>query len=156
VNLLKTEKRIKEIYTDHELNLLLKKPNINNCGFCEYRSWVISNYLLATGNRISTICNILIEDINFEDETIILRKTKNRKQSSIPLSHSLILILNEYLKYRKGVSEDYLFCNQYGKQLATKALESSLNSYNKKRGVMKTSAHLYRNTFAKKWLLKGR
>lgn len=27
--------------------------------------------------------------------------------------------------------------------------------YNRKRGVSKTSAHLYRHTFAKRWILNG-
>lgn len=156
IQLLKTEKKIKITYTDCELELLLKKPNMNSCTFTEYRNWVVTNYLLATGNRISTICNIKIQDIDFSSDTIILTKTKNRKQQTIPLSRSLILILVEYLKFRKGSSEDYLFCNYCGKQLTREGLEKAISSYNRNHGVMKTSPHLYRNTFAKKWLLKGR
>jgi len=156
IQLLKTEKKIKITYTDCELALLLKKPNMNSCTFTEYRNWVVTNYLLATGNRISTICNIKIQDIDFSSDTIILTKTKNRKQQTIPLSRSLILILVEYLKFRKGSSEDYLFCNYCGKQLTREGLEKAISSYNRNHGVMKTSPHLYRNTFAKKWLLKGR
>lgn len=30
-----------------------------------------------------------------------------------------------------------------------------LKRYNNKRGVAKTSAHLFRHTFAKKWILNG-
>ena len=30
-----------------------------------------------------------------------------------------------------------------------------LASYNRSKGVEKTSAHLYRHTFAKKWILNG-
>lgn len=37
IELLKTEKKIKETYTDAQLKLLLKKPNLKDCSFTEYR-----------------------------------------------------------------------------------------------------------------------
>lgn len=44
----KAEKQIKETYTDSELTILLKKPNLKKCSFVEYRNWVFINYLMAT------------------------------------------------------------------------------------------------------------
>lgn len=109
--MIKAIKKIKETYTDGELNILLKKPDMKKCRFAEYRNWAFINYLLATGNRVGTILNIKIEDIDFENDTVILKKTKNRNQQIIPISNSLKRVLQEYLKYRKGNVEDYLFCN---------------------------------------------
>ena len=54
----KVDKKLKETYTDAELNVLLKKPNLKTCGFSEYKIWVFSNYLLGTGNRISTALSL--------------------------------------------------------------------------------------------------
>jgi len=108
---IKAEKKIKETYTDNEINILLKKPNIKRCSFSEYRDWVFINYVMATGNRVSTVISIKIDDIDFDNDTIILRKTKNRNQQIIPISNTLKIILLEYLRYRKGTNEDYLFCN---------------------------------------------
>ncbi|MCX8074893.1 MAG: site-specific integrase [Clostridia bacterium] len=155
ITLIKTEKTIKPTYTDYELQLLLKKPDLNKCNFSEYRNWVIVNYLLATGNRASTVSNLKIENIDFSNETIILTKTKNRKQQIIPLSRSLVQILRDYLKYRKGSNDDYLFCNTYGNRLTVYALQHTIYLYNKSKGVLKTSLHLFRHTFAKKWILNG-
>lgn len=67
IQLIKAEKKIKETYTDEELQRLLVKPDTNNCTFSCYKTWVFENYLLATGNRISTALNVRICDINFED-----------------------------------------------------------------------------------------
>ena len=39
--------------------------------------------------------------------------TKNRKPLIIPLNADIKKILQEYLKYRKGEANDYLFCNVY-------------------------------------------
>lgn len=38
VSLPKADKALKEVYTDRELEVLLKKPNIKKCRFTEYRS----------------------------------------------------------------------------------------------------------------------
>lgn len=59
---------------------LLHKPDVDNCSFSAYKTWVFENYLLGTGNRISTPLNVHIGNLNFEDGTITLCKIKNRKQ----------------------------------------------------------------------------
>lgn len=155
ITLIKAEKEIKETYTDAELVLLLKKPDIKKCNFTEYRNWVIVNYLLSTGNRLSTLTNLKIKDLNFDDELLELKKVKNKKQYMIPISKTLIKVLQEYLIYRKGEGEDYLFCTVEGQKLNTNTIESNIRRYNLKRGVNKTSIHLFRHTFAKKWILAG-
>jgi len=149
VKLLKEDVAIKEVYTSDEIRLLLEKPNVKKCDFSEYRNWVITCYLLATGNRLGTVCELRNKDIDFESSVIHLRKVKTRRAYSIPLSSALEKILAEYMQYRKGEDEDYLFCNRYGERLQESSLNTAIYRYNRKRGVSKTSVHLYRNTFAK-------
>jgi len=155
IHLIRAEKKIKETYTENELVLLLKKPNKKNCSFAEYRNWVIINYLLATGNRLETLVNIKNGDINFSEYEISLLKTKNKTQYIIPMSLELTKILREYLLYRKGTDDDYLFCSSYGKKLDKRTLQDQIKQYNKTRGVLKTSIHAFRHTFAKHWVLNG-
>ena len=155
IKLIKAEKKIKETYTDDELMRLLQKPDVNNCSFSCYKTWVFENYLLATGNRISTALDVRICDLNFEDGTITLCKTKNRKQQIIPLSNTLADILQEYLLIRGGEGEDYLFCNEYGQKAIERTYQQLVRRYNIKRNVNKTSCHLFRQTFAKNWILSG-
>jgi len=156
IKLAKADKPIKEVYTDDELKILLQKPTIKKCAFSEYRNWVIINYVMGTGNRLSSITNIKIEDIDFDDATIKILKTKNRKQQIIPLTNTLVGILVEYLSHRGGSKSDYLFCNLYGHKITEFSLQKSIFAYNRKRGVFKTSMHLFRHTFAKKWIMNGR
>lgn len=151
----KVTKEIKETYLDSELAVLLKKPNLKTATFTEYKMWVFSNYLLATGNRLSSALAIQIKDLDFENHLIQVNKTKNRKAQIIPMSDTLCTILKEYLKYRKGTEEDYLFCNTRGGKGDLRTYQDMLASYNRSKGVSKTSAHLYRHTFAKKWILNG-
>ena len=149
VKLIKEDINIKETYSNEEIELLLQKPNLKKCDFSEYRNWVITCYLLATGNRLSTVCELKNKDIDFNSGMIHLRKVKNRKSYNMPLSTTLEKILVEYMKYRKGEEEDYLFCNKYGDKLQESSLGTAIYRYNRRRGVKKTSVHLYRNTFAK-------
>lgn len=153
INMIKVDKKIKETYTTEELQRLLVKPEKSS--FAEYRTWVFINYLLATGNRLSTALDLKIKDINFDDGTITLCKTKSRKQQIIPLSKSISVVLKEYLAIRGGVPEDYVFCNVYGEKAAPRSYQDMVSSYNIKRGVNKTSIHLFRHTFAKQWILAG-
>ena len=155
VTLVKSQKTVKETYTDHELVALLAKPAISKVTFVEYRNWVLVNYLLATGNRESTVCNIKIKDIDFDSDTIHLTHTKSRREQLIPMSKTIRGVLMEYLKYREGEPDDWLFCNVNGAKLSADGLKQAIHRYNKKRGVEKTSVHLFRHTFAKKWILNG-
>lgn len=153
--LLKADKKIKETYTEAELKLLLKKPNLKTANFTEYSIWALSNFLLGTGMRISSALSIRNMDISFENATVQINKSKSRKGQIIPLSGTLSGILSEYMAKRKGNSESFLFCNAYGEQANRRTVQQAIAKYNKRRGVMKTSAHLYRHTFAKNWIMNG-
>lgn len=91
INLLKDDSIQKEPYSNIELAKLLKKPKSKN--WVEWRNWAIVNYLLATGNRVGTVVNIQIKDLDFENNRIILYHNKNRKQQIIPLSITLKTVL---------------------------------------------------------------
>ena len=153
VKLYKTQETIKEPYTDAELKILLKKPNLKKCDFTEYRNWVIINLLVSTGCRAATIRNMLIQDVNFSSNMITYRHTKNKSVQIVPLCTEMAAILKEYLKIRGGEEKEYLFPTQYGEQITERSLGSSIASYNKSRGITKTSTHLFRHTFARKYLV---
>ncbi|MEA5012900.1 MAG: tyrosine-type recombinase/integrase [Angelakisella sp.] len=151
----KADKQPIESYTDDELKILLKKPNLKTTSFSEYKNWVIVNTLLSTGIRQNSLLNLKVKDIDFDNQVLYVNVTKNRKPLIVPLNCDIVAILREYLKYRKGNEEDYLFCNAYGQPLVKSTLYYGLYHYNKKRGVETTGIHRYRHTFAKKWIMMG-
>ena len=71
----------------------------------------------------------------------------------IPLCSLMVSILRDYMAFRGGESADYLFCDQYGGMLSEYALRHSIALYNQRRGVQKTSIHLFRHTFARMYLV---
>lgn len=143
---------VKEGYSDEELERLLKRPSASG-SFCDYRNWVIINFLLNSGCRASTIRNIQIQDVFLSSCQVIFRHTKNGKVQSIPLCSQMVQILRGYISVRKGTDSDYLFCDEYGGMLTENALRLAIKRYNHSRGVEKTSIHLFRHTFARKYLV---
>jgi integrase/recombinase XerD len=83
-----------------------------------------------------------------ENKLVRLRVTKNRKESILPITESLVCILEEYLSYRGGITDDYLFCAEDGGKLGNNSLTNAIRKYNHRRGVQKSSIHLFRHTFA--------
>ncbi|MBP3399817.1 MAG: tyrosine-type recombinase/integrase [Erysipelotrichaceae bacterium] len=155
VHIHKADKQVKETYTDAELFRLLRKPDITTCDFLTYRNWVIVNFFLATGVRVSTLINIKIQDIDFEMDRILLTHTKNRKSMLIPMSKQLKKTLQEYLYFRKGDQWDYFFCSQLGLRMTTDSVKHAITKYNKSRGVERCGLHAFRHTFAKRCVMNG-
>lgn len=148
----KDTETVKDTYTDEELELLLQKPE-RDCNFCEYRNWVIINFLLNSGCRASTLRNIQNRDVDLQLKQVRYRHTKTGKAQTIPLCNLMVNILRDYMEIRQGKPEDYLFCNEYGEMMTESSLRTAISKYNKRRGVEKTSLHLFRHTFARKFLI---
>ena len=150
-----TEPPIKNCYTDAEIARLLAEPDKDN--FSEYRNWVIINFLLSTGCRVSTLVDINIGDIDFEEQMINMNRQKNKHPTRLPMVRKLAKILSDYINdylSEQGV-QDALFPRNDGERATEDSIKKAISGYNTKRKVTKTSIHLFRHTFAKDWILKG-
>ena len=149
VKLVKGQETVKETYSEEELKALLEKPQGDS--YCEWRCWAIINWILATGNREKTVCNVRMRDINLPDEEIVLQQTKNKKIQIIPMSTELSFVLTQFIRdFRSEADDDeFLFCNVSGEQLTENALKLSIRDYNAARGVKKTSVHALRHPYVK-------
>lgn len=156
IRLIRGQEAIKETYTEEELLALLARPKAK-ASFAEWREWTIVHWILGTGNRISTICNLQMRDIDLDMAEITIREQKNKKPMVVPMAKNLVVVVKEYVRRCRydAKQDDYLFCNQYGEKMAISTLQCSLRRYNHSRGVEKTSAHALRHTFAKMWVNNG-
>lgn len=153
ITLPKASEVIKEPYTQKELEKLIQKPKSDN--WVEWRNWAMVNYFFATGNRLSTVVNIKIADVDFNTNMILLTVTKNRKQQYIPMSSGLKAVLELYLQLWEHTDKDYLFPEYEGKQFSMAGAQCAIRKYNIDRGVTKTSIHLFRHTYAKHYIIAG-
>ena len=157
------ETGVKDVYTADELEKLLRKPD-QDCIFSEYRNWVVVNYLLATGNRVGTIVNLKISDLDFDDYMIAVNTQKNKRKTRIPMEREQLAkilrhYIDEWLTDENGrYTTEFLFPSSYAendKAMNRVSMGRAIANYNKSRGVNKTSIHLFRHTFAKNWIIHG-
>lgn len=150
---------VKEVYTDSEINKLLAKPDRTN--LLHYRDYMIIMMVLATGARNTTLRNIKLEDVNLEEGYINFNTLKSKGINRVALNKKIHRELRQYIAKIKqaeqdyGIEIEYLFFNKFGAQLSRCGLSNIVASYNKSRGVQKTSTHLLRHTYAKNWITSG-
>lgn len=154
ISLPKAEKKIKQTYSDEDLEKLLVAPD-DKAKKKEKRAYAFVSFLIGTGARLSTAVNVKVADIDFEDGYIFFDKTKNRIEYQIPLSAALSEVLKKYIEDSDLKEEDYLFSNSYGKKASERTYEQLVQWFNNFRGVECTSCHAFRHTFAKKYVMNG-
>lgn len=153
VSIPKAQKVIKVTYTDEELKLLLQDPR--PCSYSQYQTWVYINFAICTGLRESSILSIQRKEYSANDSTVIVLETKNNNALTVHLNVDMCNILNEYINIFELNETDYLFCSQGGKRMSRSTIIDNVAKYNRSRGVAKTSIHLFRHTFAKRFLENG-
>ncbi len=146
IHRLKVQKTLKKIYTEQEMQLLLKEPKEKD--FVSIRNWCMVWVLASTAIRRKELINLRCSDIDMINRVISLNQTKNRKYRQIPISTALYEVLEIYLKYRHWDNlNEFLFCTVYGDMISDSTINKELEKYNHDRGVLQTGIHKYRHTF---------
>ena len=142
-------------FTDDELKLLINCDYKNSKSFSEVRDYYMMLTLLLTGIRRSTLVNIMINDIDFENDRIHLRHIKRENEfkiKEIPLGSDLKGLLQKYLKTTRLREQKvkYLFPNVEGNMLYPDSVSRHITDLCKAAGVEPRSCHEFRRTFATK------
>lgn len=138
----------KTVYTEEELNKLLKKPKMDTCLVGEYKAWATVNFLLGTGCRTETLLNVRISDIDFTNDMILFSHMKTRRQVTIPLSDTLKSVLKEYIETMGLRNNDLLFPKLNKEKMNYDTLHQNLSNYFTNRKVQMRGINVFRNTFA--------
>lgn len=138
----------KIIYTEDELNKLLKKPNLDECLVGDFKGWATINFLFGTGCRSETLLNVKVEDVNFFNDMILFRHMKTRRQITVPLSPTLKNVLKEYIVVMNLINEDLLFPKLNKEKMCYDTLHQNISNYFKNRNVKMRGVNTFRNTFA--------
>ena len=146
----KASERIKEIYTDNELVKLLERPS-KDCSEVTYQTYVFISFIMSTGLRLSSALSLLVSDFIKKENLIYIQQTKKRQGFRLRLSDEMTALLSEYIRLFDLENDNHLFCVADGSQMAKRTMQDNVATYNKKRGVDKTSIHLFRHTYAVKY-----
>ena len=111
--------------------------------------------LMYCGLRRSELLNLAISDINFESCQLTVKglTSKSRFTREIPLHHSVILHLKNYLEERKKYNSPYLMISlQQNDKISRAGFRSIMHDMQEYTGLRFT-AHQFRHTFAVNFLL---
>lgn len=154
VSLIREYETFKEPYSDAELRVLLRKPMVNDNEY-EWRGWTIINFFIGTGIRCETLLNIKLCDIEIGKGYVITRHNKNGHVDSVKIGTRLRQAIILYQRHSMDTGSEWLFHNKRGGKMTTHSLQQAIRRYNNRRGVDKTSIHLFRHAFARRWAESG-
>lgn len=148
----KTEKKLpKFIY----YNDLLEMINESSKGKEGLRDRLIIEMLYATGVRVSELVNIKINDIDFNNRRIIVCG-KGNKERIVYYGEYAMKVLNDYLRERENINNQYLFLNNRGEKLTDRGVRYIIDNIMKNLSVKThVTPHVLRHTFATDMLNNG-
>ncbi len=142
ISLVSAPKKIKVPYDTESVHRL-----ILNRDLCPQAIAIL--LFLSTGIRAQTLCNLRVNDVDFYEQTLLLRELKNNTQAILPLPQYVCKRLKRYIKEYSFAENAFLFTKKNGEPHNPHSLYSVLMNYLKKLGIPGKGLHRFRHTFAK-------
>jgi integrase/recombinase XerD len=155
---LKTEKKLPQVLSFSDIELLLEQPDTSNS--TGLRDKAMLELLYATGMRVSELVSLALSDVNMK-MGFIKCSGKGNKERMIPLGSVALRSIQEYLKNSrlkmlKQKDEKALFVNQQGSRLTRQGFWKILKKYAQKAGInVDITPHTLRHSFATHLLENG-
>lgn len=154
----KVEKKLPKILSVHEVEELLKQPEIKSSG--GLRDKAMLELLYATGIRVSELIALNISDINL-DMGYVKCYGKGSKNRIVPLGSIAVKAVHDYIikgrmKVVRTYDEPALFVNHHGGRLTRQGFWKIIKKYAQEAGITKDiTPHTLRHSFATHLLENG-
>lgn len=135
-------RKLPRVLNVREVEKLLELPTLET--YLGFRDRALLEVLYATGTRVSELCKLRVEDINFKYR-FLRAQGKGTKERIIPLGERAIHFLKEYLGERE---EGPLFLSQQGGPLRRETVWRIVKKYAAQLGLQDVSPHTLRHCFA--------
>ncbi len=153
----KVVRKLPEILTNKEVELLLAQPKISDMkGF---RDRAMLELLYATGIQVTELITLSVDELNLDSGFI--RCTSKGKTRVIPIYPRAIRILSEYLltirpRMVASPEENALFVNVNGEPMSRQGFWKIIKHYKESAGIEKDiTPHTLRHSFATHLLENG-
>lgn len=141
-------KKLPKYLKVEEINLLLNAPPRE-----KIRDRLILRILYKCGLRVSELCNLKIQDIDFADCTLIVRGGKGGKDRMVPVDNQTIDMVELFIGSAK---DGGLFLSEKNNKISTRQIERLVQQYAKDAGIkQKVHPHMLRHSFAVHCLKAG-
>lgn len=145
-------RRLPVYLTEEEVRAILKEASIS------IRDFAIINILAYTGIRVSELCNLNLEDIDFYEGMIRIRSGKGDKDRMVVIGEEVLGAIRSYIKVRKPSKkgDSALFTSNRGHRITARQVERLVKKYAARAGISKAvTPHVLRHTFATTMLKNG-
>lgn len=153
----KVEKKMPEVLSIDEVDLLLNQPNQKTPKGVRDRAML--ELLYATGIRVSELINLQMSEINMQLAYITC--TEHEKERIIPFGNPAKRALEQYMKegrpaFDGGEEGDFVFVNCSGKPMSRQGFWKVLKGYASQAGITADiTPHTLRHFFATHLLQNG-
>jgi len=144
-------KSIPRYLSEEEVSRLLKAAEGNP------RDYAILVTLAYTGLRVSELCNLNIEDVDFSEKTIRVISGKGDKDRIVIFEENTENAIVQYLRVRAVPQEGTpLFTSTRRKRITPRSVELMIQKYARQAGITKkVTPHVLRHTMATSLLKHG-
>ena len=157
IHLAKVEKKLPQILTGREVELLLEQPKCTDAK--GYRDKAMLELLYATGIRVSELISLNVEDVNLPAGFI--HCAGSGKSRMIPLYPTAVRAIQNYLtQIRPSMiadpTEQALFVNLSGERMSRQGFWKIIKHYQQTANIQKEiTPHTLRHSFAAHLLENG-
>jgi len=119
------------------------------------RDYAIISTLAYTGMRVGELCNLTIDDLDFNQKTIRIRSGKGDKSRIVIMDEHVERALKDYLTSKEKVTS-LVFNSLKGDSITEESVQRIVRSYAKKAGITRpVTPHVLRHTLATHMLRHG-
>ena len=145
-------RRIKDILTRREIRDFLNTAYSMQGNKNSIIKGLQAETFIKSGCRNSELCNLRVENIDFETGQVLIKEGKGSKDRLVVIPPSLCHKIQIYLGGRKT---GYLFINQRGNPFQARGIQRTIKDVKEKAGIVKDiTPHSLRHSFAT-MLLQG-
>ena len=153
----KIEKRVPSVLTSEEVELLLDQPK--DVDLKGTRDKAMLEFAYATGMKVTEIIDLNIDDVNFDENTVLC--SNGKKARIIPLGTLAEKALKEYVEDARPImvkdeTNKALFVNVNGDRLTRQGFWKIVKYYKEQAHIEKDiTPHVLRHSFAPHLLQNG-
>lgn len=143
----------KEPLTKEQVRRLFNSFDIAT--FHGYRDYMTTKLLLSVGARIGETLSLEVEDLDFRNNTILFKDTKNKNEKVSYMTPKLSGELKKWISYKERYSKSqFLFPTTRQTKMTVANFEQNLTRNSKQVGLQ-VNPHKLRYTFANDFLKAG-